>query len=194
MDKVVIFLFLLGTCSNIYAAQPDSTQYAGQKNPWLEILDLEYDNAETIETATTNYLVTGTESRLYIFAPDGTVRYFTFYIANGEQKKRKIKEEQLSQKQQEQIKQLLRRCRETNFSHINPKLLNITVKDNVDLIVSRGETFRFRYIGLDYYKDFATYAPLRYIERKFPGWQDRAAMLNLIIDFTQIADPDAKYD
>lgn len=182
-------LFLLWIIPYFSIAQTkDSTEFAGQKNPWIDILDLEYDNVETIETVTSDYWVEGNESKLYVYTKDDGIRYFRIFTPKkGTKGKRIIKEKRINRKQEDYYVDLLKKVRANNFTNIDKSKLNLTKKPNGQFIVIKdGTSFRFRYIGYDYYKDFYTYAPQRYIDNRFPGWLERVKLLNLIIDFNKM--------
>ncbi len=184
------FLFLIVLIPSFaFANAGDSTQFAGQKNPWISILNLEYDNVETVECVTSDYWVKGNESKLYVYTKTGEVRYFMIFTPPKEEKgKRVIKEKRLKKKQQDYYKDLLKKLRANNFTNIKKSRLNIKQRANGEFLkISNGTSFRFRYIGYDYYKDFYSYAPQKYVDNRYPGWQERVKLLNLIIDFNKMA-------
>lgn len=158
----------------------DSTQYAGQKNPWIAILNLDEKNVETIETAISEEIIEGTNSKLFVFTPDGRVRYFRMYTPDKtSNRKRRVKEKNLSRKDQDRFIKLLKDMRADNFMNVRANQLNITSDNGRYVKVASARTYRFRYIGYDYYKDFSTYAPRRYIQSRIPGWQERQKMIRL---------------
>ena len=170
------------------AQREDSTKFAGQKNPWIQILNLDYDNVETVETVTSDYWVEGNESKLFMYTKNDGVRYFQIFTPKkGTKGKRVIKEKRLNRKQQEYYIELLRKVRANNFTNINKAGLNITKRRNGQFLkVGKGTSFRLRYIGYDYFKDFYTYAPQQYVDQKYPGWMERVKLLSLIIDFNKM--------
>jgi hypothetical protein len=189
MKSTISFLFLILIPSLVFSQREDSTKYAGQKNPWISILQLDYDNIETVETVTSDYWVKGNESKLYVYTKDEGVRYFQIFTPKkGKGGKRVIKEKRLNKKQQRYYVDLLRKVRKNNFTNINKSQLNITQRKNGEFLkIESGTSFRFRYIGYDYYKDFYTYAPQKYVDNRYPGWMERVKLLSLIIDFNKMA-------
>jgi len=187
--RYILTLFFCLVSFHLSAQVEDSTKFAGEKNPWISILDLDYDNVETVEAVTSNYHVEGNESKLYVYTKEDGVRYFMVYTAPKDKgSKRTIKERRLNKKQQRYYVDLLRTMRANNFTNIDKSKLNITKKPNGEFLkVEGGTSFRFRYIGYDYYKDFYSYAPEKFIASRYPGWEERVKLLNLIIDFNKMA-------
>ena len=187
MKQYLLTFFLLVIANCLSAQIEDSTKYAGEQNPWISILDLEYDKIETVETVISDYWVEGHESKLFIFTQDDGVRYFKIFTPKkGSKGKRVIKEKYLSDKKQDYYTNLLIKLRNNNWTNIDKSKLNLTTKKDGALKVENGPTYRLRYIGHDYYKDFATYAPAKYIDNRFDGWMERVKLLNLVIDFNKM--------
>ncbi len=183
--KILLPIFLLTPIFTL-AQVKDSTEFAGQKNPWIQILDLNYDNVETIETAVSERLSEGTTSKLFVFAKNNEVRYFNIFTPDkNSNRSRSIKEKKMNSNTEKYYLHLLKEVRQNNFFDLVSDSLNITNDGQRIVKIKSGKTFRLRYIGYDYYKDYNTYAPERYIQNRIPGWQQRQKMLNLIASFNK---------
>ncbi len=161
---------------------PNFTNLLGINDPNCLIMSIGYSG----------YWQNGTISKFVVFQNDGKILKYDIYFKNGLDKPIVKKRSLIKKKYKFYWEFLSNHFTKGSFKIDNSKL-NIEVKPEEEnrvstLVISDGTLYNFNIYQNVNYISYSSYSPESYIERKFPGYEERQKLVNLVTEFEELYD------
>lgn len=184
---IFLFFSLTSFSQEFIFPKIDFKNTTEKPNPYIELLSLEDKNSLILKTSFNSYWYGGTIFYFLVFQSNGNVSKYEYKYSD--EKKLKIIKKRISKKKYKFYWEFLNSCSKENLFDIDYTQLNITSKPINDsrsesMIISDGLLQSFEITKLNEYSAFDTYCPESYIEKKYPGYEERQKLLTLITRFT----------
>lgn len=136
----------------------------------------------------------GIDSVVKVQVKDGKIMRFNIYQPSNSEMKTKVKRKRVKQKEYDQYWNHLKNCLAEKKHHINKSQLNIIKKPGKEkgtmLVksISDGTTYHFGIYQDKNYVANSSYSPKSFIEDKFPGFEERQKLVDLIAGFESLTE------
>ena len=189
--KNYFLLFLLSTFTSFSQEfifpKIDFKSTSEKPNSYVELLNLEDKNSLILKTSYSSYWYGDTFFYFLVFQSNGKVSKYEYKLSVN--KKIKIVKKKISKKNYKFYWDFLNNCLNENLFDIDYTQLNIVHKPKTGnlvetMTVSDGLQQSFEISKLNEYSAFTTYAADSYIEKKYPGYEERQKLVNLMAKFS----------
>jgi hypothetical protein len=197
MRKSVFILFFLLCVGQSFSQEYSIPQieWHGKdqtENQYIDLLKLKDKNAVIVKIGYSSYWIKGQVSELIVYQNDGTVKRFLVDQPNSADQKTKVKRKRIKKKHYPHYWKHLQDCIAQGKLKIDKSRLNIDEKEGpqkgsvVYGKVSDGTTFSFWIYQGCHYIAFGSYAPTAFIEDKYPGYEERQKLVDLMYGFEEL--------
>lgn len=162
------------------------------ENNYVDLLKLKDRNSLIIKISYSSYWTKGQNSEFIVYQNDGKVLKFIVYQPNSIELKTKIKRKRIKKKEYEYYWSHLYKIIQENKYIIDKSKLNIVEKKGeekgtvVRKVVSDGSNYSFWICQEKNYIAYGSYSPKSFIEDKFPGWNERQKLVDLMNGFEKL--------
>jgi hypothetical protein len=188
MKKITLLFFIFYTSISVaQKTKIPEIKYEGEfdsPNNYITLLKLKDEKSLIIKISFSNYWLKGTISEFIVYQNDGKVLKYISDVKN------KIKRKSLKKKNYFIYWDLLNKCIGEKKIEIQKNQLNITSKPSengeTQLSVSDGTNETFELWKENKYIVYSSQSPLTYINEKYPGYQERQKLVDLIEEFSTL--------
>lgn len=196
MNKFLIhILILIPFISFSQSFQIPEIDWQGKtqtENNYVELLKLKDKNSLIVKIGYSSYWTKGLNSEFIVYQNDGKIKRFIVYQPNSAELKTKIKRKKIKKKEYQYYWSYLIDCIKEDKFKIDKSKLNITEKKGeetgtfVTKIISDGANYHFQICQGKNYIAYGSYSPESFIEDKYPGWEERKKLVDLMRGFEQL--------
>ena len=164
------------------------------ENKYVELLKLTDSNSLIVKIGTSSYWSKGLSSDFIVYQNDGTVKRFVVFQPYSNESKTEIKHKRIAKKDYPYYWNHLNSCIEKKTYKIDKSKLNITEKEGEkkgtveSMIISDGVNYHFWICQGKNYIAYGSYAPITYIKNKYPGYEERQKLVDLIDGFQKLTE------
>ena len=195
MKKLMFFFFLL---INVVVFGQDFKipeikfqNKSETQNVYIDFLNLSDENSLIVKASYASYWYNGTISNFIVYQNDGTILKFNVFYPYEKNKQISIRRKAIKKRHLKYYWQFLFECVQRNEFQIDKSKLNITSKPVGNGMVEEShvndavdETFEIA--QKTEYSAFSSYAAEIYIEKKFPGFEERQKLVDLMRKFEKL--------
>ena len=161
---------------------PDFTNLLGLNDPNCLIMSIGFSG----------YWQNGTISKHVVLQNDGKILKYNVYFKNGLEKPI-VKKRNLNKNKYKFYWEFLSNHFTKGSFKIDNSKLNIEEKPEEEnrvstLVISDGTEYNFKIYQNVNYISYSSYSPEAFIERKFPGYEERQKLVNLVAEFEELYD------
>tara|TARA_R110001606_G_scaffold156824_1_gene299700 strand:- start:455 stop:1075 length:621 start_codon:yes stop_codon:yes gene_type:complete len=202
MKKIIVYLLILipliSFSQNWQIPEIDWEGKTETENNYVDLLKLKDRNSLIIKIGYSSFWTKGTNSEFIVFKNNGKVKKFVVYQPNSIENKTKIKRKRIKKKDYKYYWECLNNCVQENKFQINKSKLNITEKERktiengIEIVtvernsINDGTNYHFQICQGKNYKAYGSYAPTIYIENKYPGYEEREKLIDLMNKFEEL--------
>ena len=157
------------------------------ENVYIDLLKLKDRNSLIVKVGYSSYWSKGINLEFIVYQNDGKVKRYIVYQPNSTNLKTKIKHKRIKKAEYKYYWNYLNDCVIKNKLKIDKSKLNITQKEEkgtvVVMSISDGANYHFQITQGKNYIAYSSYEPKSFIEDKFPGWEERQKLVDLMNGF-----------
>lgn len=192
---ILITLFPFLTQSQDFEIQESFWQYkVNSQNRYVNLLKLNDSKAIIIKVGYSSYWAQGTDSNFIVYNSDNSIKRFKVFEPYDLKSKVKIRRKRLKKKDYASYHKNLQRSIDANFLNIDKSKLNLqhktVIEDGEEITIRKkvvdGVKYHFEIYQSGRESLFRSYAPRTFIEAKFPGWEHRKKLIELMSYFEEL--------
>lgn len=191
----IILLFVLGEMHAQNFEIPSITwQHTDSAvNFHVDFLKLKDADALIVKIGYSSYWTKGQNSEFIVYQNDGKVLRFLVYQPNSPELKTKIKRKRIKKKRYKYYWAYLQACIRTHKINIDTSKLNITSRKGKEegtqesMHVSDGANYFLQICQGKNYITYQSYSPESYIRAKYPGYEERQKLVDLMNGFEELS-------
>ena len=191
---IILFLLFSGNSFSQDFKIPELVWQGNDKteNSFIELLKLKDKNSLIVKIGYSSYWSKGQNSEFIVYQNNGKVKRFVVYQPSSTEKKTKIRRKRIKKKEYQYYWKYLNDCVSENKLKIDKSKLNITQKKGekegtmISMNVSDGANYSFWICQGKNYLAYGSYAPIPFIEGKFPGYKERKKLVDLMNGFEKL--------
>lgn len=170
----------------------DNLENSNICNTYVNFLNIRDDSALIIHISSSNYWMSGTESKFIVFQNNGIVRLYEAFFPSNKLKKTKLKKIKPKKKDIEYYWDFLSDYTSNLKYSFNDSLLNICKKQLYDTIslsipvVRDGTTYKIEIAKGPKLLSYSTIAPYTYIRNEYPGSDERKKFMERFIEISNM--------
>jgi len=163
------------------------------ENDYIELLDLKDKNALIVKVGYSLYAAKDQESEFIVYQNDGKVKRFAVSQSNSTDFKTKVVKRKVKSKNYEYYWKYLQECINENKFKIDKSKLALTEKRRKKGKATQNESstdgahYHFQVYQGKNYISYGSHEPEAYIENKYPGFEERKKLVDLMNGFEQLA-------
>jgi hypothetical protein len=171
-------------------------------NQYVDLLKVKDNNSLIVKWSITGDQEIGSSTNYVVFLNNRKVKKYFIYNLRTETLKPKINRKKIKKREYEFYWALLNKCILEKKLHIEESQLNIerrrsakeidkengTILEIIEGGVSHGSDYHFNIFQGKKYITFHSFAPEYYIEEKFPGFEERQKLVDLMNEFQDLID------
>ncbi|TNJ40880.1 hypothetical protein KFZ70_15025 [Tamlana fucoidanivorans] len=198
MKKVIVYLLILvplnSFSQNWQIPEIKWEEKTETENNYVDLLKIKDRNSLIVKIGYSSYWIKGQNSEFIVYQNDGKVKRFVVYQPNSAELKTKIKRKGIKKKDYQYYWNHLNKIIQENDYIIDKSKLNIDEKKGeeegtvVTKIISDGVDYSFWICQGKNYIAYGSYSPKSFIEDKFPGWEERQKLVDLINGFENLTE------
>ncbi|MGW9684037.1 hypothetical protein [Flagellimonas sp. 2504JD1-5] len=164
------------------------------ENNYVELLKLEDKNSLIVKIGYSSYWSKGQNSEFIVYQNDGKVKRFVVYQPNSAELKTKVKRKRIKKKEYQYYWNYLQESINDNKFQIDKSKLNITKKKGKEegtvesMSISDGANYHFQICQGKNYIAYGSYEPISYIEKEYPGSDERQKLVDLMNGFEKLTE------
>lgn len=161
-------------------------------NKYVELLDIKDTNALILKEAYGNFWFKGTNATYIVYFNNSSVKGYKVFEPFDSSLKVKVSSMKIKKSQYHFYWDFLNDCVKNNRFSIDESKLNITIKEDLEkgtmetMIVSDGTKYIFGLFQNNQIIEYYSSAPKTYIEKGFPGAEERQKLVDLMADVDSV--------
>ena len=198
MKKIIVYLLILVPLASFSQTwQIPEVDWEGKtetENNYVDLLKLKDRNSLIVKIGYSSYWTKGQNSEFIVYQNDGKVKRFVVYQPNSAGLKTKISRKRIKKKEHQYYWNHLKKIIKENNYLIDKSRLNIQEKKGekegtvITQIISDGADYSFWICQGNNYIAYGSYEPEIFIENKYPGWEERQKLVDLMTGFEKLTE------
>ncbi|WP_299255901.1 hypothetical protein [uncultured Aquimarina sp.] len=199
MKKTLLIILLLIFSVNLFSQnfKIPKIDWEGKtetENIYANLLKLKDRNSLIVKIGYSTSFAEGQSSEFIVYQNDGSVKRFVAYNLHSTEFKTKIKRKRIKKKEHKYYWKYLNNCIKEKKYKIEKNKLNITKKKGEEkgkatlttMYISHTVNYHFWIVQGENYIAYGSTSPKAYIDSKFPGYEERQKLVDLINGFEKL--------
>lgn len=194
--QLLILLPLISLAQNWEIPDINWHRETDLENKYVAFLKLKDKNSLIVKIAYSSHWIDGLNTEYIVYQNNGKIKHFIVYQPNSAELKTTIKRKKIKKKERQHYWDYLHLCISEKRFEIDHSKLNITQKIGEkkgtieSMRVTDGTTYYFVLCQGKNYLTYHSLSPESYIEKKYPGFEERQKLLKLISGFEKLTKKD----